>query len=300
MKNQVLIAAGAVALTTLSIPQNARAQAWIGQVVGDMMAQQQAAIARAECMNGASPETKEIEEALVSANNTMQGYFAGQQSSGDPRSEFFAVDKHTAWTHGNATLSRVNIDQGTDALAAAGMSIDTEPFAFYRSYLHARATGQWPVRDATGQVTGVYTAYFVRKLNTWKLRTLTLEDASAYSGPVVQFCEAPGDVLPHQIESSASSMNYHAKRMAKAKDKLGRARDSLVKQEQKLADKPDSARRKESHARAEEKVRKWEGELLERSTAFETAAMKNRQALREQAELPTKQAQAKAALGITG
>ena len=275
------------------------AQAWIGQMVGDMMAQQQAAANEAACMGGAAPEDKEIEEALVQANGAFQSYYEAQQSGSAARSAFFAMDSKARWTHGETVLKKSNLDSSTDFLAKAGLKMDPQPFAFYRSYIDAKAMGQWPVRDEAGSVVGVYNAFFVRKLGGWKLRQLTLEEAAEYSGPVTQFCHEPGDVLPHRLESSAARITYHQGRLDKATRKLASAIEDTEKHVKRLDEKPESASRKERLQRAEAKVDKWEGEVNERANALTEATSDNEAALKDQEAIPQRKLEAKLLLGIT-
>ncbi len=289
----------AVAACSLTMPQSAQAQAWIGQVVGDMMAQQQAAANEHACMSGDAPEEKEIVEARGPANAQLQSYFTAMQTGSAPRSAFFAVDKRTAFTDGDTVLDRDTIDQARDSLAVEGARLESEPLGFYRSFVDAMAYGQWPVRDEAGRVTGVYNAFFVRKLGDWKLRTLTLEQASDYSGPVAQFCHKPGDVLPYRLDNSKGRMDYHGRRLEKAEAKLAKALEDLAKYKGKLAEKPESARAKDRVVRANTKVEKWEGEVLERKTALDTATADNQAALADQERLPALKQEAMMALGIS-
>ncbi len=292
----VLPAAGLLASVVPASP--AQAQAWIGQVVGDMMAQQAAAAAEASCMAGDAPPADEILEAMTPSNQQLQNYFSAMQAGNQPRSAFFAIDKRTAWTHGDVSLDRNSIDQGNDALAAAGNTLDSEPFDFVRSFRDATAYGQWPVRDEAGQIVGVYNAFFVRKLGDWKLRTLTLENSEKYSGPIAQFCHKPGDVLPYRLESSANLMEWHGNRLTKAEAKHAKALEKQAKYEAKLAEKPDSSRAKERLASARAKTEKWAGEIIERKTARDKAAADHEAALADQANLPLLKEEAKAKLGM--
>jgi len=299
MNKRILLASAMGAAAMLGTAQQAQGQAWIGQIVGDMMAQQQAAENTRLCRTGSSPVEKEIIEAQTPANATMQAYFAGQQNGTAPRSSFFAIDKHTAWSHDGKSLDQVSIDQGTDGLAAQGNVIAEQPYAFYRSFLHARAIGQWPVRDEAGNVIGVYNGFFVRRQGDWILRKLTLEDADDYSGPVEQFCDEPGDVLTYRIESSSAAMEYHDKRRTKAYQKLESERETLAKREARLAKRPNSQRHKANVQRSKDKVSKWQGEIVERQAAYDAAKAENDAALAERDALPAKIAAAKAELGIT-
>lgn len=290
---------GAAALTALVCTQPAAGQAWIGQVVGDMMAQQAAAAAEAACMKGTPPKEDERLEALSPSSATMQAYHAAMKSGG-ARSAFYALDKKTAWTHGETSLSQGTIDQGSDSFAAAGLALDAEPVGFVRSGLDATALGQWAVRDANGQVVGVYNAFLVRKLGEWKLRQLTLEDAADYSGPVEQFCHTPGDVLPYRLKDAERRQAFHGNRLEKAQAKLGAEQSRLAGAEAKLAERPDSASRIQNVERARAKVAKWQGEVTERQNGLDAARTDEQAALADQQMMAERRERARAELGITG
>ena len=298
MKYQRLGVAGLAAALSAATSTPVVAQAWIGQVVGDMVAQQQAAANEAACMRGEPPVEDEILEARLPANAKMQAYFSAMQAGSVPRSQFFALDRHAAWRDGDTNLDRDDLDQGSDRLATPGMTLDREPFQFFRSYSDASAYGQWPVRDEAGTVAGVYNAFLVRKLGVWKLRSIVIEGAEEYSGPVYQFCHEPGDVLPHRIEQSSSQIEYHSRRIERAETKLARALENRTKYEKRAAEKPNSSRVKDRLASARERVAKWEGEVSERTAALRTAQSNHDAAIADRDARPAKAAAARTRLGI--
>lgn len=277
----------------------AAGQAWIGQIVGNMASQQQAAANEAACMRGEPPSEIERVEALGPADAQLRAYHAAMQASSTPRSTFFALDKKAAWTHGETRLKLANIDSEPDPFAAHGLVLDAEPLAFYRSYIDAAALGQWAVRDVDRSVVGVYNAFFVRKLGAWKIRTLSLEDAAEYSGPADQFCHAPGDVLPYRIENAELRQDFHGPRVAKAEAKLAQAVAAMSKAEAALGSKPGNSAAVQKVETARAQLRKWEGEVAERRAQLDNAQADLRQALADKAEVPEKLAKARLALGIT-
>lgn len=281
----------AAAGLAFAVSAPAHGQAWIGQVVGNMMAQQQAAAAKAACMSGAPMAAEEVAEARAPANALMQAYRTATSAGSAPRSSFYALDKKARFAAGGTSVDRTALDEPAEPLAQAGYVLDAEPFGFVRSGLDATALGQWALRDAQGKVAGVYTAYFVRKLGEWKLRTLAFETPAEYAGPVEQFCHAPGDVLPYRLETGERMTAHHAKRLAKAEAKAEKARAKASKLEG-AGGRGDAA----WQARAE--AEKWAAEVAERRAAFETANGELTAARAYEATADDRKAQARVALGL--
>lgn len=248
--------------------QPAFAQAWIGQVVGDMMAQQAAAEARHRCSMGDPMEDAEVAEALAPTNATMQAYFAGMQDGSANAAQFYALDKKARWSLGGTVHQEATLAAASDPFAVAGAVIDSEPRTYVRSGMHAFTHADWQVRDAGGNLKGTYSGYFVRKLGDWKLRTLTLTPASEYVEPVTQFCDEPGDVMPYRLEYTEHWKGSHERSVAKAETKLAGHQEKLASAQAKLAEKPESSSRKAKVTKAEERVAKWEAKLAERSESL--------------------------------
>ncbi len=218
MKRIVISLAGA---SLLAAPvHSVSAQAWIGQMVGDMMAQQAAAEARHRCYMGDPMEPAEVEEARAPTNTTMQAYFTAMQSGTGSAADHFALDKKTRWTLGGTSLGETALGTASDPFASAGAVIDVEPQTYVRSGQGALTHADWQVRDAQGELIGTYSGYFVRKLGDYKLRTLTLTPASEYVEPVVQFCDEPGDVMPYRLDYTERWKASWEKSVAKAETKL--------------------------------------------------------------------------------
>lgn len=215
------IAAAGMALAIGFAPATASAQAWIGLMVGQMMAEGQAYQQEIACMSGTPMIDKEVLEARQPAIDTMTGYYAAAQA-GKPLTPSYNLDKRSRWISGDVTAEPMKIDAQRDPFAAPGHALTAEPLGYARAGDGQTVWGQWAVtRD--GARAGTYTGVFTRKDGRWKLRTLTLTPASQYADPVVQFCHKPGDVMPYRLVSTRSSREIFEKRLAKTEAKLAKA-----------------------------------------------------------------------------
>lgn len=230
-------AAGLLALQ----PGSAHAQIWIGQIVGEMMAQGQAAAREQACMNGTPQPDKETDEVRQPALSAMTGYFEAAKGGGAPLSSQFHLDKHSRWTNGTVSASVVDIDRQSDPFAHGGLALDTASIGFLRAGDGSSALGQWTVHDASGATMGTYTAVLTRKLGVWRLSTLELTPARTYIDPVVQYCHKPGDVLPYRLTSTASMREWAEKRLAKAEAKAEKAEQAAAAARAKADKTPNSA-----------------------------------------------------------
>lgn len=206
-----------IVLAAISTP--AAAQIWIGEVVGQMMANGAAANARHNCMMGAAMVDAEVAEARGPAQATMEGYFAAVQS-GSPRSAFFKLDKKTRWEMGEISLTATQIDSRTDPFKGPGRWLQLEKFV--RAGQTATAHGQWRLREADGKLAGTYTGFFVRQQGSWKLQTLRLADAREYAEPIEQYCDEPGDVGSYRVNYSRAMVDQAQKALAKAERNVAR------------------------------------------------------------------------------
>lgn len=227
------IAGGACALALLSsaiMPAPAAGQAWIGQIVGDMMAQQAAYEAERQCMIGTPMVAEEVTEARKPALAAMTRYWTAVQPGGSgDASAAFHLDKKTRWTHGTTALAMAGMTKVSDNLALAGGVLPSEPEAFFRAGDGQSARAQWVVRTAGGKRVGTYDALFTRKAGDWRLSELTLTDAAIWVDPLVQYCHKVGDVLPYRVNSAAGSLAHAQKQLTKAEAKLAKAEAAAAK-----------------------------------------------------------------------
>lgn len=252
------LAASALAL----LPGTAHAQAWIGQVVGNMIARENAAATEYACMNGTPMPDGEVIEARQPAIGTMNGYFAAARD-GSPVASHFHLDKHSRWISRDASLSMAGIGSLKDPFASAGLALDAAPLGFVRAGDGASALGQWAARDAAGAQAGIYTGRFLRKGGVWRLSTLELTGPDRYVDPVVQYCHAAGDVMPFRLTNTRRIREALEKRVAKteAKAKEAQARisgtggtrtASTVARAQRLTNEFETRRKELAVARDEE------------------------------------------------
>lgn len=209
--------AGAAALFAAQ-PSCAHAQIWIGLVVGDMVARENAAAAEAACMNGTPMIASEVVEARQPAIETMRGYFADARAGASFAGRFH-LDKRTRWSFGGAHADMAGLAMQRDPFAGAGGALAAEPLGFARAGDGRSALLQWRVEGAAGAPIGTYTGLYARKAGLWRLSQLTLTSASAYAAPVVQYCHAPGDVMPYRLASTKYLRELAEKRFAKAEAK---------------------------------------------------------------------------------
>lgn len=230
-RSAALAAGTALALA----PAAAGAQAWIGAVVGNMVAQQRAAEQEHACMTGKAMPEKEIVEARVPAIETMRGYFADART-GAPVARYFHAEKAAV----------AELDRRVDPFARGGLALEAEPVGFVRAGDGRTALGQWRVRDGGGAPAGTYTGSFTRKLGVWRLSWLTLTKPDRFVEPVVQYCHAAGDVLPFRLAEARQIRAYAERRVEKVGRKAQEASHAAAAAEAKA-----SASRRGGSAREE-------------------------------------------------
>jgi len=76
VRTRSLAIAGAASLLVVAGLTPASAQAWIGQIVGEMAAEQAAAQREAECLKGRPADPDDVKAANRRADGVMQAYFA--------------------------------------------------------------------------------------------------------------------------------------------------------------------------------------------------------------------------------
>lgn len=244
---------GVVAL--LVFAPSAHAQAWIGEYVGNLMAQQAAAESRHRCMTGVPMAEAEVTEALAPTNALMHAYFDAMQQGSANRASFYLLDRKSRWTFGEDTLDRTSLDRLPDPFADPGHSLEAQPRAFFRSGQEAWTNAQWQVRDGAGALVGTYTGLFVRNLGNWRIRELTLTAPDEWVEPARQFCLEPGDVLDYRIGFARNALSRAEAEVTRAESRLEREITRLAEAERALAERPDSRSRQERVAARREEVR---------------------------------------------
>jgi hypothetical protein len=218
------LVSGGLAATVLAASSPTAAQIWIGQIVGNMMAAGQAARQEHECMMGTAMPVAEVDETRGYTSAAIAAYSAAV-SSGGPANASAAWnpdDGKARWIHGETQLRRDRFDRIADPFVAAGAHAEAAPSAYLRSGDGKLVEGQWPARDAAGNLVGVYDGVFTRAAGVWKLRTLSLLNPSEASVGLVQFCHKPGDVEPYKLAYEERQQILELKRQQKAARKAAR------------------------------------------------------------------------------
>ncbi len=202
----------------------AQAQAWIGLMVGNMMAQQQAALQERNCMMGIPMPEKEINEARKPGLEIMVSYWTHVKGGGiSDASADFHLDKKTRWFTVTQSADLAHLNAITDPFAAARLTFDPDPLAFFRAGDGQSAAGQWIVRDGQGKRSGTYNASFKRHMGVWKLTALELVSGKDYVDPLLQYCHKVADVLPYRLSNAAWLRSFAQKRAIKAETKAAEA-----------------------------------------------------------------------------
>lgn len=196
----------------LTVAGPASAQIWIGQVVGNMAAQQ----ARAQCMSGQPLPPDEIAEALDPARLVMSHYWdrASAADAADVTGAFHERGR-ADWVSGETTRRRTQLRAVSDPFARqAGAVFEAEPRVFVRAADGGSARGLWRVdpAQAGGQPLGYYLADFRRSGGDWKLRRVELLPGAATPPEVTQYCNAPGDIDRARAEAEAREARRAARR----------------------------------------------------------------------------------------
>lgn len=208
----------------------AHGQAWIGQVVGDMIARQQAAIQEHACMTGTPMPDSEVSETRATALAAMNGYWVAVRAGGASNvSPYYQPDKKAKWISGSTVVPLAGLTRITDPFAVEGAALDPNPLAYFRAGDGSTVRGQWAVRRGDGSLVGSYDAAFRRVAGTWKLVELTLIPAKTYVEPLVQYCHKPGDVLPYRVSWTTSQRRYLEGRAAKLEAKAAKAQAAADK-----------------------------------------------------------------------
>jgi len=163
-----VIGAGFLALGAMS--GAAQAQAWIGQIAGDMAAAQMAAQREHDCMMGIEMFDSEVNETRISTRATMAQYWqsvAGRQAA-DVRGSFHVDDGKARWNLGEKVVWEGGLARISDPFARTGATLEPEPRSYLRSGDGKAVSGLWAVRGSSGDAIGFYDARFTRVAGTWK------------------------------------------------------------------------------------------------------------------------------------
>ena len=241
------------------------------------------------CMSGTAMKDSKVAEARTGAIATMRGYHAAALAGSGAQASFLP-DEDTALESSAGSLGPSRIAGFADPLATAGRTLDAQPVLFYRGGTGATALGQWAVRDADGEVAGVYTGFFKRKRGDWKLHRLSVSQADEMVEPVAQFCRKPGDVTEHRLESAGKWRDAATEAIADAEKKHTKAVSDLAEARQRAAEKPDPRR----HAG---QIKRYTRLVEKRAKQVEDARENRDKALEELADAQADAAKLKALAG---
>lgn len=289
------IAGTLAAAALLTQPGNAKAQAWIGQVVGDMMARQAAYAAELRCMAGEPMPPNEVAEARDPAPVVMRGYWTAVSAGQSPVAAFHLGSK-TRWTSGTTSVTQAGLARVSDPFARAAMSLADVPIGFVRAGDGQSALGQWLLEDRPGHRGGTYQALLRRQGGVWKLSTLELIDARSWVDPVMQYCHSPGDIIPARVAQTAAAVNRAEQREVKAAKKADETRRKAQQAAAALERAPGNATKLEVSRLATAEAQRRAAEWISRQQDVATARQAQAKALADAAALERRRAEGKAAL----
>ena len=286
---------GAVMAAALAHAGQAEAQAWIGQIVGDMMARQAAYAAELRCMAGEAMPPNEVAEARDPAPALMRSYWAAVAAGQSPAAAFQPGSK-TRWTSGSISVPSAGVGKVSDPFARAGMTFSDTPIGFVRAGDGQSALGQWLIEDRPGHRGGLYQALLRRQGGVWKLSALDLIDARGWVDPVVQFCHSPGDIIPFRVAQSATAVERAVRREVNAANKADQTRRKAQAAAAALERSPGNSAKAEAARLATAEAQRRAGEWAARQQDVLTARAAQATAETDMAVLERQRAEGKAAL----
>ena len=290
-------AIGGISLATalLAQPGSASAQAWIGQIVGDMMAREAAYAAELRCMAGEAMPPNEVAEARDPAPAVMRGYWTAV-SVGQSPAAAFQINRKTTWTSGSTVLNQTGLGKAVDPFARGGMRFTEAPIGFVRAGDGQSALGQWLVEDRPGHRGGIYQALLRRQGGVWKLSTLELVDARSWVDPVAQYCHIPGDIIPARVAQAQAAVERAERREVKAAKKAGETRRKAEQAAAARERSPGNATKAEASRLATTEAQRRAAEWATRQQEVATARDVQARAQADLAALEQQRAEGKAAL----
>lgn len=296
-----IIASAALAISAL-LTNQAHGQIWIGQIVGDIIAQQQAAAHEHACRTGAPMPDSEITETRATAEASITGYWQAVQS-GQPAkvAKYFSAGKKSQWVSGENIVGLTGFSKVQDPFAQQGAALNRTPLAYLRSGDGGTVHGLWQVRGAGGALIGTYDAAFKRSGGTWLLSDLQLLGASQPVYPLVQYCHKRDDVLPYRLSWSESNVAFAERRATKLAAKADKAKIEA----DKLATAAENAKAGAKTAKlalakeAADTAKKARDKATEAGVIAKNAALDHESAKNDAAASEAAKASARAAAGVS-
>lgn len=212
--------AAVASAAALACSGDAQAQAWIGQVVGQMAADGR----EHQCMMGALESEKETAEARAPAAAAMRRYWTAAHAGdrADVLAAFHPGSK-ARWRHRGVELKGSGLSAVTDPVARVAAALAPEPAGFVRAGDSGTARGVWLALGADGRPVGSYLAGFRRVAGVWKLASIDVGPPDAAAAPLAPYCHKPGDVAAYRTEMAEGEARRAAKKARKEAERAARA-----------------------------------------------------------------------------
>jgi hypothetical protein len=203
----------------------ASAQIWIGQIVGNMIAQGQQQAQEHACMMGTPQAQPEVDETRSPTAELMSRYWDAARKGPVDLAPFYHESGKKRWTAGKTTVGPNKFGKVTDPLATtAGLTLEPQPVGFLRSGDGATVQGQWRVLAPDGSEAGRLDASFTRQIGVWRLRTLHVLHVGEAVPAVAAFCHKPGDIEPYKVAFAEQERLRAEKRARKEAARAARER----------------------------------------------------------------------------
>ncbi len=180
----------AIALSALSHASSSHAQAWIGEMVGQIAAQEAARQREAACVAGTPAPDEEIARATEQSVALLDAYFAlTSKSKRKDIGRVFDLKRE------DASYKSVDGSVAVDALGAIldqpKPTLERQSFVVGGDGLTAR--GIWAVVEPGGAPAASYAVDFSVKVVSWRIWHLTVLPADAAPAPPPAYCHYDPD-----------------------------------------------------------------------------------------------------------
>lgn len=201
MRKSVFASAALLALISAA---PAHAQAWIGQIAGEAVAQQQ----EAACMSGRFPQPPEERLAPIrdGANAAIAQYLAlASASESSDVSAAFSRRRSRTWEQLSSGEVTSDTSAINDPLARTQGATVSEALSLFQSGDRATVAGLWAARDSADNTIGYYRAVLRRERREWVLLHLDVSADAASPPRLLPYCHQSGD-LDAVLQTSLEAM----------------------------------------------------------------------------------------------
>ncbi len=205
----------------MSAATPAFAQAWIGEFAGRLYTERKQAERESACMYGKIPERAEIDEAINSADNSMQFYWKTVRSRPTALlGSMFHKGKGASWSIDNDVIAITPYASVVDPFAADNGNSIIPGLRFILAGDEATARGRWFIKNREGRVIGAYDAILKRSNSVWRFWQLKLITTPNALEPLVQYCHQLGDVQKYRFKladmAHADAVKWETRQMKRA------------------------------------------------------------------------------------